>query len=111
MDNSLKESYRIGKILRKLTGIKFLKSKQTSQISQAGRHHADEYLQKKNNTGQSRSKSDVTSPSPTHEDKYLRYQKELEASKLLGGKSKPKSPGRIPKLTAGRKEIMSTSEE
>ncbi len=110
MDKLPKESYRIGKILKKLTGIKFIKSKQTSDISQDGANQAAAYRQKKK-TSQHKNKPEAMRPLPAHEDKFVRYQKELEASKLLGGKSKPSSPGRIPKLTTGRKEIMSISEE
>ncbi len=110
MDNLPKESYRIGKILKKLTGIKFIKSRQTSDISKNGANQSTAYQQKKK-PSQSINKPVEGNPPTAHEDKFVRYQKELEASKLMAGKAKPKSPGRIPKLTTGRKEIMSISEE
>ncbi len=112
MDNPPKESYRIGKILKKLTGIKFLKSKQTSEISISGKTKADTHLRKRaeTTTTQKSSSSSIDS-TPPHVDKYLRYQKELEASNLLGSENKPKPPGRIPKLPTGRKEMMSKLEE
>ena len=90
MDNLPKESYRIGKILKKLTGIKFIKSKQTSDISKDAADQATAYQQKKK-ISQNKNTPDTENPAQAHEDKFVRYQKELEASKLLGGKSKPKS--------------------
>jgi hypothetical protein len=107
MDNPLKESYRIGKILKRLTGIKFLKSKQTSEISLNGKTKADSYIRKKaKGTSRQQSSSSSTETHSSHVDKYLHYQKELEAVNLMGSERKPKPPGRIPKLPTGRKEMM-----
>ncbi len=109
----MKDSYRVGKILKKLTGLKFLTSRQTSDISKDGKKKAQSLAVSQNS---------VKSPYKLalfhqrnklekQNDKFTQYQKEVEAEKLLGSKNKPESPGRILKLPTGRKEIMSKSEK
>ena len=111
MDSNPKESYRMAKILKKLTGLKFLKSAQSADISDSGKGKSRKYQQKKITKKSSKSSPGKKIPLHRHEDRFVRYQKELEAAKMMGSEFKPKNPGRIPKLRTGRKDIMSKTEE
>lgn len=112
MDNSEKDSYKIGKVLQKLTGIKFLKTKQTVDLSREARSKS----QKKgaysaSNKRKSQEIKDRSSEGKKYTDQYVHFQKEVEANKLLGIKEKLTPPGRILKLPVRRRELMSKSDD
>lgn len=108
----MKDSYRIGRILKRLTGIRFLKSKQTALPSKIGLEKAKAYLtdHKPPKNLQQHPLQSAELPAGKKEE-YLRYQQEIEALKLLNTEQKPQPPGRILKLPTGRKELMSKSED
>ena len=98
----MKDSYRIGKILKKLTGLKFFNSQQTSEISDTAKSKAASYHASRKKT--------VATPDKLEDgasagDKYVRYQKELEASRLLNKPVEAVRPGTILKLPVDRKEL------
>jgi hypothetical protein len=108
----VKDSYRIGNILKRLTGIKFLKSRQTATLSKNGKEKAKTYLSSHSRANPLRRRlPHAADPAPEKKEAYIRYQQEIEAAKLLNPEKKPQPPGRILKLPTGRKELMSKSEE
>lgn len=107
MDSSEKNSYKINKILKKLTGIPFLKAKQTIDLSKEGKEKSRQFTSsEKHPPSQGLQKADGS-----YTDLFVRYQRELEACRALGTETKPSPPGRILKLPTGRKELMSKSKE
>ena len=95
-----------------MTGVRFLQTRQTVDISKAGR----ERLQSQRASGdkaQQSARRIKTSQEQAAGDvnPYIRYQREIEAEKLVGAGKKAKPPGRILKLPSWRKEIMSRSDE
>ncbi|MBU2509901.1 hypothetical protein KJ966_01120 [bacterium] len=104
----MKDSFRIGKILKRITGLKFFNTRQTSTISDAGKAKAESYYATHKKTKVLQKKSQGESSS---KDKYIRYQKELEASRLLNKSIQPGKTGKILKLPVTRKELMSLDEE
>ncbi len=105
VDNILKDSYRIGKILKKITGLKFLSSQQGPKISPAAKQSASAYTQNRKATSNRSIEKPQSVPKEEVKDKYIRYQKEVEAERLLGSNYKPKQPGKILKLPTNREEI------
>ncbi len=104
----MKDSFQIGKILKKITGIKFFNTRQTSTISEAGKAKAESYFDSHEKIKVLRTDNQGESPV---KDKYIRYQKELEASRLLNKGDKPADSGKILKLPDTRKELKNPSEE
>lgn len=106
----MKDSYRIGNILKKLTGLKFRGSQKDPDVSEKAKQYAVSSSYKK----QSSTKTSEGSGKKSNRGKkneYIQYQKEYEASKLLGTESEIKKPGRILKLPVNRKELMDLFED
>lgn len=108
----MKDTYRIGKILKKLTGLKFRSSQKDPDISNQGKNYSKSYFSAKAASRQSiDSKSSLQNETDAQKEKYIKYQKECKAHELMGSTAKPKQPGRILKLPVNRKELMSFSED
>jgi hypothetical protein len=107
MGENKQDSYRIGKILKKLTGLKFIKSRQASDLSSNGKEKAETYYSTRQairtlRPTDHRKKEEKKEP----DNRYLQHQKEVQAQRLMGKKEDSKAPGEILKLPVDRKELM-----
>ena len=98
----MKDSYRISKLLKRISGIKFIKSHQSAEVSDQGKQQSDTYYQTHQKPPVIKEPEAVQVPS---QEKYVQYQKEVEAAKLLNKPVGVKQPGKILKLPVDRKEI------
>ncbi len=98
----MKDSYRISKILQKLTGFKFLSQKHQPDLSQKGQERAADYYSDKRMVKNIKKIDELSSKNA---GKYIQFQKETEAGRLLKSDYKPKNPGKILKLPTNRSEI------
>lgn len=106
MVNSLKDSYRINKILKKITGIKFVGKQNKPDISETAQKSVSKYQQSKSRvSSQQRDQSKIQKSELSDKDRYVQYQKEVEAERLVGSGVQPDQPGKILKLPVNRKEI------
>ena len=103
----MKDSYRIGKILKRLTGLKFVKVKQSSDISQNGLEKSEDYYSSRPSIKTlHKTKEAGKGPIVGSADIYLSHRKEMEAERLMGKQPEIEPPGKILKLPTDRKELM-----
>ncbi len=107
MAKDLQESYRIGKILKKLTGLKFTKSRQKSNLSPRGKEKSESFYASREPIKKVPAKNQSESGVKKGEhNRFVQYQKELQAERLMGQEPSAKAPGKILKLPLNRKELM-----
>jgi len=97
----VEKSYRVGKILKKLTGIKFIGTKNKPELSKSGKQRADQHYASNAPISTLRNE-DEESDENTEKKKYIQFQREVEAAKLYKSDFKPEKPGEILKLPENR---------
>lgn len=105
MVSDLKDSYRINKILKKITGIKFAGKQTAPDISETAKKTASDYQKSKGRIKTHKGGDQNTERASSVKERYVQYQKEVEAERLIGSGVQPDQPGRILKLPVNRKEI------
>ncbi|MCP4751285.1 MAG: hypothetical protein GY866_10350 [Proteobacteria bacterium] len=106
MVDSVKNSYRLGKVLKKLLGFGLGDSFQEAEISEEGKTEARKYYSDRSPVRHLKSLEQPTdSQMKAKQEKYIQYQKELKASRHLQTDYRPQSPDRILKLPIDRLKI------
>lgn len=105
----MKESYRISKILKKLTGINLKGSQRDPEISGEAKKQSDTYYSSRKHAGhihKTANRKDRSDPRKEElRKKFVVYQKEIQAGRLLNAEKRPDPPGKILKLPVIRKEM------
>jgi hypothetical protein len=93
----VKGTYPIGAMLRKLFRIGFGDTFQEPEISADARRRSQEHYREQSPAAPL--KITPAEPDPDSDrDRYLKYQRELQAGNLMPGKVRPRRPGSIIKL-------------
>ncbi len=99
----MEKSYRVGKILRKLTGLKFVGSQSAPNLSKKGKKRANQHYAS-NKPIEILRTEEKTSETESEKKKYIQFQREVTATKLHKSDFQPKKPGEILKLPENRWE-------
>lgn len=106
----VKESYRISQILKKLTGLTFHGAQHLPEITEKAREKAEAYLSRHKPTEKPHRASHSGKKTNEERDRYIQYQRQVTAEKLIGSGNIPQPPGRILKLPVTRKPLEDSEE-
>ncbi len=100
MVEGVKNTYQLSKILKRLVKFKLARNpQQKAVISSKGRQQAKELYSDRNPAATLHKKNPAAdSKSAEESEKYLEFQKEVQARRLLKSDYQPKNPGKILKL-------------
>ncbi len=99
----MEKSYRVGKILKKLTGLKFVGSKSKPDLSENGKKRSGNYYASNTSISILQAEKEE-SKTDSEKKKYIQFQREVEAAKLHKSDFRPEKPGEILKLPENRWE-------
>ncbi len=99
----MEKSYRVGKILKKLTGLKFVGQKNKPNLSENGKRRSHDYYASNASISVIQAEEDKSEEN-SEKKKYIQFQREVEATKVHKSDFKPEKPGKILKLPENRWE-------
>ncbi|NQU65724.1 MAG: hypothetical protein HQ517_15795 [SAR324 cluster bacterium] len=95
----MKRSYRIGRLLKRFIHDGFGDTFMDPELSDPGKQQAVDFYKKHKRLPLLNPKAPPMEVYPTSEkQKYLRYQKEIQAGRLSQNRNQPESPGKVLKL-------------
>lgn len=96
----MKNNYKLYRILKKITGVNTSQQStlQKVSLSEEGRENAKRYYEKKELIKELPDSIDADKRIIEENEKYLKFQVELEARKVKTSSKVPPEPAKIPKL-------------
>ncbi len=99
MDSLVKRSYRIGRFLKRFIPDGFGDTYLNPEISDSSKQRSAEFYREHKRAPKLNPKDPHMEADPTSEkQKYLHYQKEIQAGRLSRHQNQPESPGKVLKL-------------
>ena len=99
MDNPVKGSYRISRLLKRIIQNGFGDTFQNPDISDQGKQQSGNFYSDKRKAPTIKSEDPLSDRNPSSvKQQYLTYQKEVRAGKVSQDSESPQSPGKILKL-------------